>query len=222
MGQKLQVVCDWDDGAIEDERLATLLRKHKAKATFNLSANRLSRTSKPETHKTQVFLTRTAAMEVYSGFLIGNHVQQHRSLLKIDTKQVIFMIAEGRRQLQDIFNQEVQGFAYPLGLHDGRSEEAVAASGHVYGRTTGLAGLCWPQKNRFQATATTVSRGKHFWRAYEAAKACGVFWFRGHSWEFTSDEMWVDLENKLDTIRNDPEAEWKNITDLPWEEQGVR
>ena len=56
---------------------------------------------------------------------------------------------------------------------------------------------------------------RDFYKIYEKAKECGVFYFWGHSYEMLEyDRHWEQFEMKLQYISEDPDAEWANVVDI--------
>jgi len=135
----MTVVQCWDDGVTTDVRLTEILRKHNAKAAFNLNAGlhdtrRKSSWIYEGTEAGRLGLNEMG--EVYEGFLIANHSLTHPSLAELPVDEARIDIAEGRDRLQQSFGQPVLGFSYPNGSYSGAVMKAVHEAGHVYARTT--------------------------------------------------------------------------------------
>src|SRR6516165_9976087 len=115
----IKIVQCWDDGVSDDIRLCEILRQANARATFNLNpglhdADR----GKPGRHKDVKDVYRLARGELvptYEGFTIANHSVSHPWPTRIPLEQWRQEVVDGRKQLQDIFGQEISGFAYPFG-----------------------------------------------------------------------------------------------------------
>ncbi len=135
----MTVVQCWDDGVTTDVRVGEILRKHNAKATFNLNAGLHDAKRKPGWVFKGTDVVRLGLDEmkdVYSGFTIANHSITHPSLAKLPIDAARRDIAEGRERLQQFFGQPVLGFAYPNGSYNEEVMNAVREAGHVYARTT--------------------------------------------------------------------------------------
>jgi len=74
-------------------------------------------------------LRQVAAAEIE----IGSHGLYHVSLPTVTDANLAGEIEESRRILQDISGQDVPGFCYPYGNHDGRVVSRVQAAGYDYG-----------------------------------------------------------------------------------------
>lgn len=218
MRTSMTVVQCWDDGVTADVRLTEILRRHGAKATFNLNAG-LHETERKLAvwvyRNTQVGRLGLNEMKVvYDGFTIANHSLTHPSLAQIPIEAARRDISEGRDRLQQLFEQPVLGFAYPNGSYDDRVMEAVLDAGHIYARTTGSVDLPFPPKHPMAFHPCCHFLAPDFWSRYEKARAGGVFYFWGHSYEIISEAMWTAFEETIARITADPDSRWGNLTDL--------
>ena len=217
---QIRIVQCWDDGVLDDIRLTELLRRHGATATFNLNPGlHGSSRSEPWRYKEIKDVQRLARAElvsVYDGFTIANHTVSHPWPLKIPLSDWRAEVFDGRRHLQDIFQQPILGFAYPFGQHDEATAAVVAEAGHSYARTCKNATPCHPATNAFFQPTDCHHADPDFWERYEQAKSAGssVFYFWGHSFEFLNDADWDAYEAKLKRFNQDPEATWGELPDL--------
>ena len=211
----MKVAQSWDDGIVDDLRLTDLLRRYRATATFNLN---------PGLHQPQRYcswrygdkevwrLARDELTTVYAGFEIANHSLTHPHLPDLSPADLAREVAEGRRLLQDWFQQPVRGFCYPFGTFNAAVKGAIRAAGHVYARTITESGRVFPPSDPLELSVSCRFADPEFWSRYEQAKASnGVFLFWGHSYELVNDAMWAELEQKIAGISADPAAEWVNL-----------
>jgi peptidoglycan/xylan/chitin deacetylase (PgdA/CDA1 family) len=210
----------WDDGVTADVRLTQILRRHGARATFNLNAGLYEKQRQPAfpgwTHKgTEVWrLGWDEVKDVYDGFTIGNHSHTHPPLLRIPIEAARRDIVDGRKRLQDFFGQPVLGFAYPCGNYNDAVMDAVREAGHVYARTTRYVEQCFPPENSMAFHSTCHFLAPDFWSRYEKARKCGVFYFWGHAYEIMTEPMWTAFEELIERISADPNARWGEVADL--------
>lgn len=213
----MTVVQCWDDGVTSDLRVMEILRRHKAKATFNLNAGKhtLDR-SGSWIHKGNEIarLGWNEMAAAYDGFMIANHSLTHPRLETLPTDDLRHEIVEGRARLQDFFNQPVLGFAYPYGSYNEQVMAAVREADHVYARTVKNVEQVWPPDDPMEFHPNCHFLHPEFWTKYEAAKTTGVFYFWGHSYEMISEPMWIDFEENMKRISADPEACWADVVDL--------
>ena len=216
---KLRVVQCWDDGVVSDERLCEILRRHKAKASFNLNAggNRDQRIlSWKYQDEHEVWSLSWAEMPaIYDGFTIANHSLTHPHPTEIPLEAWRYEVEENRKRLQDHFAQPVLGFAYPFGNYNEAVMEVVRETGHVYARTCENQTPSFPVADAMAQPTDCHFLASDFWDRYEKAKADGdVFYFWGHSYEMTSEAMWADFEAKISRISTDSQAQWADLPEL--------
>lgn len=213
----MTVVQCWDDGVTTDARLADILRRHGAKATFNLNAGHYNQSKRFDWvyQGTEVWRLGWEDMRaVYDGFTIGNHSLTHPLLDQITIQAARREIFEGRERLQQFFAQEVRGFAYLFGAHNEVVRDLVREAGHVYARTTHSKNIPYPPADAMELDPCVYYLAPDFWSRYEKAKGRGVFYFWGHSYEMTTEEMWRAFEEMIARIDADPQARWGEIEDL--------
>lgn len=216
----IKIVQCWDDGIEDDIRLCEILRTHQGKATFNLNPGLHGATRRNPFRykdcKDVVRLARGELCSVYDGFTIANHTISHPRPLEISLDEWRVEVIDGRKQLQDIFQQSVHGFAYPFGQYNETIASVVAEAGHTYGRTCENATPCHPADNPLCQPADCHHLDPDFWARYELAKSAGadVFYFWGHSYEFVTEEDWAAYTDKLLRFNADTEAIWTDLPDI--------
>jgi peptidoglycan/xylan/chitin deacetylase (PgdA/CDA1 family) len=197
-----------------------MLRRHGAKATFNLNAGLHDDPVASEWLYRDEFIVRrlpwSALTEVYEGFTIASHSLTHPMPMDVSISDWTREVREGRARLQDHFDQPVRGFAYPFGRHDDATAAVVRAAGHVYGRTVGVRTGSLSEHDACQIAPDCHYTDPQFWNRYEAAKSStdAVFWFWGHSYELTDEAAWHDLEHNIASITSDPASVWVDLPDL--------
>lgn len=214
---KMTVVQCWDDGVTADVRLVEILRRHGAKATFNLNAGGHENKRKPSWvyRDTQVSKLGWDEMrDLYDGFMIANHSLTHPHLEQIPVEDARRDIREGRERLQQFFGQPVSGFAYPFGSYNAAVEALVAEAGHVYARTVGMVERPFPPVNAMAFHPCCHFLAPDFRERYEKARPGGVFYFWGHSYEMINEAMWAAFEDTIQFISRDPAAQWGDVADL--------
>ncbi|MEI8313875.1 MAG: polysaccharide deacetylase family protein [Verrucomicrobiota bacterium] len=217
----IQVTQSWDDGVHDDVRLIELLRKYRAKATFNLisGAHRAERFSnwKYQDTKPVYHLALSELVELYRGFEVASHTVTHPHLEQLPSEKVAWELAESRKQLEDIFQRPVRGFAYPFGTFNAAVKEEIRRQGYVYARTGRRlpARDVYPPADPMEFGITTWFSSESFWDEFARVKqAGGVFAFIGHSYEFVTEAMWTEFEEKLARLSADPEVCWTTNIEL--------
>ena len=226
---KLKVCTCWDDGVLNDERLVGLLRKHGAKATFNLNPGLMSETrgvrewAAPRSPGWSHLGFRCGKLslrdipEVYAGFQLASHCWCHENAGSMPDDEWIESALRARRYLEDAVQRPCTGFAWPCGVTTPGTIAKLREAGFEYGRTTRYAEDVLAENPEPMALRSSCHfLSGDFWRRYDEAKARGgVFYFWGHSYEiFEYDPLWDQLEGKLRLIAEDPDAEWIDVVDL--------
>lgn len=220
----IDIVQCWDDGVEDDIRLCDMLRAHGAKATFNLCAG-LHGAIRQDVRiyrevKTVKRLARCELLDVYDGFVIANHTLRHSRSLSLSPQQWRMEVFDGRKHLQDIFCQAVEGFVYPFGERDASTDAIVLEAGHTYARGTRPAApeekTGYPCANPFRLVPDAHFRDPDIRKKLQAAKDARkpVFYFWGHSYEMVSEEEWQSLGSFLRDISADDACRWADVCDL--------
>jgi hypothetical protein len=207
----------WDDGVTHDIRLVELLRRHGARATFNLNAGLHARERQLGWHHQGREVWRLGVDElrsVYDGFCIANHTLTHPRLDELPTEAARHEIREGRARLQALFDQPVRGFVYPFGAFNDTVAQAARDAGHCYARTTGAAPAGIDALDAMAVAPSGHFLASDFWERLDRARPSGVFWFWGHSYELVSEAMWAAFEAALAQLCAEPGAQWCDPTDL--------
>jgi peptidoglycan/xylan/chitin deacetylase (PgdA/CDA1 family) len=213
----MKVVQCWDDGVTTDVRLTDILRRHDAKATFNLNAGlheKQRRLGWIHMGTDVVRLGWDEMREVYEGFTIANHSLTHPRLDEIAIEAARYDIVEGRERLRQFFAQRVLGFAYPFGSYSEAVMQLVREAGHVYARTAYNVDYPYPPENPMAFHPCCHFLAPDLWLHYENARKCGVFYFWGHSYEMITETMWSSFEEMIRRISADPGSCWGDVADL--------
>lgn len=215
----MKVAQCWDDGVLDDIQLTEILRRHGAKASFNLNLG----LHKPERYSDWKFrgekevwkLAKGELRGVYAGFTIANHSLTHPMLDQIPIQQAAEDIRVGRLELEQWFGVAVSGFAYPYGSYNQAVKDAIRAAGHVYARTVQNVEPVWPVQDAMEFHPSRHFMAEDFWAAFERAKAVdGVFYFWGHSYEIVTEQEWAEMDRKIARLANDPAVEWVDLPSL--------
>ena len=226
---KFQVCTCWDDGPLNDERLASLLRKHGAKATFNLNPGLMGEVrgayewAPPGDTGWSYHGFRCGKLslrdipEVYAGFELASHCWRHENAGSLPDDVWIESALRARRYLEDAVQKPCTGYAWPCGVTTPGTIAALRAAGFSYGRSTQCTGDVLGDNPEPMALKSSCHfLAADFWARYAAEKARGgVFYFWGHSYEmYQYDALWNRMDETLRYIADDPEAEWIDVVDL--------
>lgn len=231
---KLKVMQCWDDSLTTDLPMIALLKKHHAKATFNLIPMKERRSfvvKKLKPGKDTVFsfmpagtqdgfkvehLANDEMMAIYQGFTVAAHC----NFSKDDTPEARAsrqrVLSETMAWIKQTFGQAKVGYVYPGGRYDPATMQAVQDAGYLYARTTKSFAGPLPLDQPMELPTSCKWDSKQFWERYETAKKDGgMFYFWGHSCELGDDPLlWAKLETIYARISADPDAEWIDPIDL--------
>lgn len=215
----IRVAQCWDDGVTDDIRLIEILRKHGAKASFNLNAPRHDDNPgvgwRYKDLKDVSRIPRRNLTSVYDGFLVANHTATHPHLTRIAPDDAAREIREGKDALEQLFGYAVTGFAYPFGDYDRAVKDAVRAAGHVYARTTLNVAVSFPPVDPMALHANCHFHAPDFWKRFDrVAGEGGVFYFWGHSYEIVTEEDWDAFDRQIALLTAHPRVEWVDLPSL--------
>lgn len=193
----------FDDGSIEDLRVAELLEKYGFTGTFFIpSKNDLSREE---------------ILKLAEKHKVGGHTISHPQDLKLlDDVDLDYEIGGNRKWLQDLTGQPVDDFCYPRGRYDDRVIEAVKRAGFARARTTAVGWHFGKLEYPFRIPTTVhmYNRKEYngmtwpeyaqvmFSKALHSARKFGHGYYHlwGHSWELTKFDCWQEFEDHLKYI----------------------
>ena len=217
----IRVAQCWDDGVLNDIRVAELCRKYGAKATFNLNPGfhlKSRRLTEGWVYREGYCPGRLAWNEVasvYDGFEVASHTMNHCNAGEVDDRVFIEQSVGARNVLEDRFGKPCRGFAWPCGRYTPETMQLLREAGFAYARTTENVAQVLPCEDFMAFHSNCHFMNPQFWNIFEAAKPCGVFYFWGHSYEMMEDpKLWREYEEKLQRFAADPDVEWVNVVDL--------
>ena len=189
----IKVAQCWDDGVFNDIRLTEILRRYHAKATFNLCPGRMGGESVPAVW-TDPFdrgwshmgfgpggVGKKDLKAVYGGFQVASHCWNHDVAGQLPDADFLKAALDARNFLEDVFQQECRGFAWPCGVHTPETERLLAEAGFRYGRTVENLADVTANDNPLALHSSCHFLDWRFWQRFDEAKATGVFYFWGHS-----------------------------------------
>ncbi|MGN1095119.1 MAG: polysaccharide deacetylase family protein [Eubacteriales bacterium] len=127
-GKRFAVTFSYDDGGIQDIRLAELFNKYGMKCTFNLISSSLVREDDKGIRLKDL-------KRVYEGHELASHTHTHPHLEKMNIKAQYDEIVRARELIEPSFGKIVRGLAYPFGTYSYDTITAMKTAGIEYGRT---------------------------------------------------------------------------------------
>lgn len=111
----------YDDGTLQDRRLAALFRKYGLKATFNLNSGAFDEVQHGSHGGFSVNFSRVHAGEVrdlYASFEVASHTLTHPILTDIPDEEIRRQVREDIAAISRLTKKPVTGFAYPCGAYN--------------------------------------------------------------------------------------------------------
>lgn len=142
--------CSWDDGHPSDLRLAELLDRHGFPGTFYVPLRNVEGLP---------VLDAPGLRELAQRMELGSHTLDHVYADRVPLPQWQQQVVTGKRALEDVLGQAVEGFCYPGGRLPRGGEAIVREAGFRYARS--CVNLCsgWP--DRAFALPTTLQCYPH-------------------------------------------------------------
>ncbi len=206
------VTFSYDDGALQDVRLAELFNKYNIKATFNLNSEFLdTKESSPDTPHEKVY--REDVKKVYEGHEVAVHTLTHPNLTTLDEAEIIRQVEEDRKNLEALAGYDIVGMAYPCGgvNNDDRVAQIIKDNTKIrYSRTITNTDSFDEQDNLYRFNPN-VFHIAEFDRLMEMGQKFidlkpdkpQIFYIWGHSYELDGDPSgWEKLEEFLKLISN--------------------
>jgi len=159
--------CSIDDGHPADMKTAELLHKHGLNGTFFIPIKNC---------EGDAVLTSSQIRELGRRFEIGSHTYDHCYLKTVDIWQAYHQIYDGKKELEDLLGNPVNGFCYPGGRYRRRDVELVRACRFTYARTT--MNLCFEPGAQPYEMPTTVQFYPHDRAVYLRNFAGSGNWFK--------------------------------------------
>lgn len=136
--------CSFDDGHPSDMKTAEILQKHCLKGSFFIPI---------QNWEDPNVMSHQQMRELSKQFEIGSHTYGHCYLTSASKTEAQYQITEGKKQLEDILGERINGFCYPGGKYRQRDIDFVKEAGFTYARTT--TNLCVDSgENRYEIPTT--------------------------------------------------------------------
>ena len=194
----------YDDGVIQDRRLAELFRRYGLKCSFNLNSGSLGNQEvRRDPGKKELDVSKVRPEElgqVYATHEICGHGLYHSSLESIGAPLAMYEIVEDKRRLEALAGKPLKIFAYPYGRYNDRVVEQLRLAGYQGARTVNSThGFDLPEN--FLTWNPTCHHGdpmlmelaKEFVAPY-GKTAPKLFYVWGHGYELDGDDNWNVME----------------------------
>lgn len=203
-GKTRAFTLSYDDGVIQDRRLAELFRQYGLKCTFNLNSAILGRQeTRHDPGKKELDVSKLpaeAVSEVYRSHEIGGHGLHHSYLDSIGTPLAMYELIEDKRSLEQLAGRPLKMFAYPYGRYDHQVLELLALAGYQGARTVHSTHrfdipenfLAW-DPTCHHADPQLMTLAEQFVSGTDQNPLLFYVW--GHAYELDGDHNWDVMEN---------------------------
>ena len=200
---KLKVLTlSYDDGVVQDIRLVEIMNRYGLKGTFNVSSGLyLPEDAVRERYYGRMKLSEAKELYVDSGHEVASHSLTHPFLEKLDSAEVIYEIAEDRKNLEGQYGTIVRGMAYPFGTYSKEVVDILEKCGIRYSRTVNSTyNFNFPENwlilnptchHNYEKLDELTERFVETPNRYGNAE---MFYLWGHSYEFDNDDNWQVIE----------------------------
>lgn len=221
------VTFSYDDGVVQDERLAALFEKYGMKATFNIVPGKVA-AQQPNV------LTAEQMKTVYRKHEVANHTYSHKPLFLMEgetaqdskggtlrgvsLETAVEEVEKGRQWILENLGISVQGLAWPNGTPDKRTDykelQSVVQNGHFYTRWKDSGAFALPENwLEWDSTCHHRSMPQYTDRFLSMDNGGGLqcYFVWGHAYEFDQSGTamdWEEMEGQLKRLAAEPEI-WK-------------
>ena len=202
------VTLSYDDGVEQDEQLIQILNKYGLKSTFNINTGLIAPEGtmypKEQLHRR---LSESRIRTIYSDghHELACHSLRHKYLDVLNECDLIYEIAEDKKNLEELTGKIIRGFAVPYGRINDRVISSLSNLGFVYSRGVGSTMTFKIPDNLLNIVPTCrysddgiMDLIDHFLEdsplLYFHDRNPWLFYMWGHAYEFERDNTWAFFE----------------------------
>ena len=208
---KKSVTFSFDDGVKQDAPLVELFNKYGIKCTFNLNTGLANEKCRWVYKGVDVIhMNKEDMLGLYVGHEVAVHTLTHPYLEKLDEDKIYEQVYGDKCNLEDWYQQEVVGMAYPYGTYDDRVLKILKRCGIKYARTIQNTLDFTPQEDLLQLKASCCFTNPNldaiidrFIESESDEKQVLYIW--GHSYQLGVDMSWETFEDvckKLTSVKD--------------------
>ena len=199
----------YDDGVLQDVRFVELLNKYGIKGTFNLNSE-LIKNEFEWIHECGMVVKRlpeSVVVSLYEGHEVASHTLTHPYMYNLSENEMMYQLAEDKKNLQELFGQEIYGFAVPFDYYSEMIAKCVRNCGFEYGRNSEESYSYTPNEDYYYWRAGTfhLSPGfmefvEGFFHTEEELAVCQIV---GHAYDLDVENMWDVMERIFQRVKED-------------------
>ena len=214
----MRIVClSFDDGTIYDQRFIELLNKYHLKATLNLNSGLKDFVWYFNNTHPIKRLDLNENKHLYDGHEVASHSLTHPYFSSLNKEEIINQVQTDINNLNNIFNREIVGFAFPF--HDQTEDNIKTVYENIkleYIRYSYLTNDYLP-KDRYHIPINALYDDEDIYDRLEEFRKNqlddSLFVIAGHAYEFEMKNDWDKIERLLIYLKDN-----KDITVLTMKE----
>ena len=202
------VTFSFDDGVEQDIPFVKELNKYGFKATFNINTGIQTRANRWVNEGVEIRRMNIKGLkELYAGHEVAAHGLTHPFLEQLDEETIYNELYYDKKNIEEIFDSEVVGMAYPYGIYDDRVIKIARDVGIKYARTAGTSMKFSVTGDLMKYTGTCHFSNAEIFNLIEKFDALPeseerqVLYIWGHTYEFDVLKKWGLLTEILERLK---------------------
>lgn len=202
------VTFSFDDGIEQDRRFVKELNKYGFKATFNINTGIQTHANTwvnegVEIHRMNI----DGLKKLYEGHEVAVHSLTHPFLEKLDEETIYNELYYDKKNIEEWFEKDVVGMAYPYGTYDDRVIKIAKDLGIKYARTAGTSMKFSLPDDMMKYTGTCHFSNSEIFRLIDEFDALPetdekkVLYIWGHTYEFDVMKKWDFLTRLFERLK---------------------
>lgn len=202
-GKCKAVTLSYDDGVAQDIRLVEIMSKYGIKGTFNVNTGLMSKEDNT-TGKGKLSAKQMLKLYKESGNEVAVHGYIHSHLEDLPADLITDEVLTDRKVLEELFDTDVRGMAYPFGTYNDTVLDCLKACGIAYSRTVKTTESFGIPSNWLELHPTCHHNNPRLFELAEQFIAhdykaryndtVNMFYLWGHTYEFDNDNNWDRIE----------------------------
>lgn len=207
-GKYKALIMSYDDGPIEDIKLARLFDEYNITGTFNLNSGYLDSTrgwpQKDGSTVYQQYMPKDS-MYVYKNHEIASHATYHKNFFTIPDDEVLEDVQSDMVNLEKLTHSKIKSMAYPFGNSDPHIAQLISHTGLTNARTIrDTYKFNLPDSFFLWNPTCHDSKALSLSDSYLSLSSnkLSVFYVWGHAWELRDKKRWDDMNTFCKRISN--------------------
>lgn len=208
-GKTKAFTLSYDDGVVQDRRLAAMFDQYGVKATFNLNSGTLGQTDQYSHLKVKhTKILSQEVLQLYRNHEIACHTVTHPDLSALPCNTILYEVSQDRKNLEELSGKLIRGMAYPFGTFNDIVKEALCAADILYSRTVKSTHDFSIPEDFLEWNPTChhddpmlLELAEKFLEPDSASRPkIKLFYVWGHSYEFDNNQNWEVMESLLKRV----------------------